>query len=209
MRWYRKMRYRAKRVWLWCVKNLTSLKLIKAWLVRIDIDPEKLAVLLIPWRHSNIVEPSFQSVPDMRVPDPLREFYDNLWKWKAKSKEKKITYRTHFTEEEVRYNKWDEEFIGGLTTAHWLSGGLGIGKILKLMFNRMVMGTIRYGLNSFFKQDYVKAMRAKIDMYQESGNIEFLVDVANIAMLEFKFSKHKLKHFSGGDVDDRFHPKEK
>jgi ABC-type phosphate/phosphonate transport system permease subunit len=63
---------------------------------------------------------------------------------------------------------------------------------------RLIMGRFRYGaLGSLNKLKYnrVKAMRAKLDQYEETGNTELLVDVANLTMCEFVEGDHPNKHF--------------
>ena len=69
------------------------------------------------------------------------------------------------------------------------------------MRNRLVMGKFRYG----DKKDYdrIGGIRAKLDMYMKTGNTEFLVDAANLALLEFKIGNHPNKHFKS--VDDKYH----
>jgi hypothetical protein len=50
--------------------------------------------------------------------------------------------------------------------------------------------------------DNVAYMHQRLDKYTETGNLECLVDVANLAQLEFVESRHPLKHFrSAHDVD--------
>lgn len=72
---------------------------------------------------------------------------------------------------------------------------------LKLMYNRLLMGRLRYGKKSpdAPKYDFVKAMESKIKLYKENRNLELLVDIGNYAMLEFHIGEHPDRHFTPGD----------
>jgi hypothetical protein len=70
--------------------------------------------------------------------------------------------------------------------------------------NRMVMGAFRYGLlvdQVRVNYDNVGSMITRLKLYQETGNLEHLVDVANIAMVEFVTGNHPLAHFDAADDD--------
>lgn len=59
---------------------------------------------------------------------------------------------------------------------------------VQLMKNRLVMGAFRYGLLvSKHKQnyDYFAYLKYKLKLYRETGNLEMLVDVGNMALLEY------------------------
>ena len=78
----------------------------------------------------------------------------------------------------------------------------------QLMHNRMVMGAFRYGLlHAAGKVNYdrVEAMIGRLQEFQQTGNTELLVDVANLCLLEFEEGRHPLKHFKAHD--DRAHVK--
>jgi len=63
----------------------------------------------------------------------------------------------------------------------------------KLCRNRLIMGAFRYGrLGTEGKPVYdrVECMKRRLDKYREDGNAEHLVDVANLAMLEFVEGEH-------------------
>ncbi len=72
--------------------------------------------------------------------------------------------------EELRRSQWSEEFE-------------------TLMRNRLVMGAFRYGLLENQKGNVKWAMlpsiRRRLDLYEQTGNLETLVDVANLCMVEF------------------------
>ena len=73
----------------------------------------------------------------------------------------------------------------------------------RLCDNRMAMGAFRYGLlerqKSGVKYDNVNSMIKRLRLYQATGNLEHLVDVSNIAMVEFAVGDHPLRHFEAAD----------
>lgn len=74
----------------------------------------------------------------------------------------------------------------------------------QLMRNRMLMGALRYGLLAHkrkigHKWDLVGAIEAKLRSYKETGNTEYLVDIANYCLLEFECGHHPTKHFAALD----------
>ena len=84
---------------------------------------------------------------------------------------------------ELRKTEWCEEFE-------------------MLMRNRLLVGRFRYGKmadpekgNFEIPENIILRVRA----YQRTGNLEHLVDVANLALVEFRHSKHPKKHFSSAD----------
>jgi len=82
-----------------------------------------------------------------------------------------------------------------------------------LMKNRLLMGCFRYESWNVKRKkmkaigsdlyDYVPNMIERLKRYQQTGNDEILVDVANMAMLEFEFGGHANKHFTS--IDDGEH----
>lgn len=76
----------------------------------------------------------------------------------------------------------------------------------QLMRNRLIMGALRYGkLRAPGKRSYnrVASMMNRLRLYDETGNLEFLVDVANLCLCEFEESTHPKKHFHA--LDDKHH----
>jgi hypothetical protein len=74
----------------------------------------------------------------------------------------------------------------------------------ELCKNRMIMGSFRYERMEEKKKktsryDYIGDAVKRLNKYQATGNAEYLVDVANLCMLEFLFGEHKQKHFSSSD----------
>jgi hypothetical protein len=62
-----------------------------------------------------------------------------------------------------------------------------------LMRNRLIMGAIRYGrllVPGKAKYDRVASMMKRLAQYQKDHNAEHLVDVANIALIEFVEGDH-------------------
>jgi hypothetical protein len=58
----------------------------------------------------------------------------------------------------------------------------------KFMRNRMIMGAMRYGLLSrtdFKGYNLPFEIIKRVKIYQENANLEYLVDIANLAMIEF------------------------
>lgn len=73
----------------------------------------------------------------------------------------------------------------------------------RLMRNRLIMGALRYGpINAPGKTPYarVPSMYRRLAAYGRTGNLEMLVDVANLCLLEFVEGRHPLRHFRA--VDD-------
>lgn len=76
----------------------------------------------------------------------------------------------------------------------------------RLMRNRLIMGAFRYGRLHHPNRpnyDYIAGIIRHAEAYQEDGNLEHLVDIANIALVEFEEGPHPLKHFKG--IDDGEH----
>ena len=75
----------------------------------------------------------------------------------------------------------------------------------RLMRNRLVIGAMRYGLlhaPGKKRWDRGAGIRKRLKQYEETGNLEYLVDVANLALLEFEESDHPLKHFRSAECGD-------
>ena len=72
----------------------------------------------------------------------------------------------------------------------------------RLMRNRLLMGALRYGpIGAPGKPQYdrVRSMIKRLNRYDETGNKEFLVDVANLCLLEFVECHHPTAHFHAID----------
>ncbi len=77
----------------------------------------------------------------------------------------------------------------------------------QLMRNRLIMGSFRYELFEVkrrrLKYDCAAEAIKRVKLFQETGNIEHLVDAANMCLIEFEFSNHPNKHFA--QIDDGEH----
>ena len=76
----------------------------------------------------------------------------------------------------------------------------------QLMRNRMVLGAFRYGLLNDPKKpnwDRIPSIQRRLVAYQQDGNLEHLVDAANLCQLEFEEGRHPNRHFAA--VDDGEH----
>jgi len=72
----------------------------------------------------------------------------------------------------------------------------------RLMRNRLVMGAFRYGrLHAEGKPAYDRVSGAlkRLELYRQTGNLECLVDVANMMLLEFEEGDHPGRHFRAAD----------
>jgi len=75
----------------------------------------------------------------------------------------------------------------------------------KLRQNRMEMSYYKYGP---IKENYgnklvsaIKNLEKRLEMYKETGNTEYLADIANFAMIEFMYPQHEKAHFKATDSD--------
>ncbi len=72
----------------------------------------------------------------------------------------------------------------------------------KLRENRKILGAFRYGLLGARDKpqwDRISAMEKRLAEYRENGNLEKLVDVANLAEMEFVEGRHPNRHWSAED----------
>lgn len=73
-----------------------------------------------------------------------------------------------------------------------------------LMRNRLVLGALRYGpLGARGKPQYdrVASIKKRLDAYAQGGNLEMLVDAANLALLEFVEGDHPRRHLRAAGVE--------
>lgn len=65
--------------------------------------------------------------------------------------------------------------------------------------NRMAMSYYKYGpIAVNFGEKLCKAtpqIHARLKLYEETGNTEWLVDIANMCMIEWKYPQHPQAHF--------------
>lgn len=85
-----------------------------------------------------------------------------------------------------------------------LQGSQWSDEFEKLQRNRLIVGAFRYGTafqNDPSRKNYnrVASIIKRLELYNETGNTELLVDCANLCMLEFVEGDHPLKHFKAAD----------
>ena len=79
-----------------------------------------------------------------------------------------------------------------------------------LMRNRLVMGRFRYAPMQSARKggfDNIGSAKKRIVLYEQSGNLEHLVDVANLCMIEFVHGLHPNTHFAASDDGEHVPPK--
>lgn len=75
---------------------------------------------------------------------------------------------------------------------------------MALMRNRLLMGTYRYQAKATKAEyKYIDGLKLKLKAYEETGNTELLVDIANYALLEFEEPSIEGAHFT--PLDDANH----
>lgn len=114
-----------------------------------------------------------------------QHFMNNLWRWKCGDRE--IEPTEFVTYEELAFTEWSLTFE-------------------QLMKSRLVIGSLRYGrLRDPFRRrfNWAEGVQNRLNEYIATGNIEKLVDVANLALLEFHDGRHPNKHFT--PTDDTVH----
>lgn len=120
------------------------------------------------------------------------DFLCNLWRWKVGLPE-------------LDLNSPQEKIdLTGLKETEWSP------KFEYLMRNRLIMGALRYGKMGHGsipkgkpKYDRVESIRKRLEFFVETGNAEWLVDIANMALLMFEERVHDNFHFE--PVDDGYH----
>jgi hypothetical protein len=73
------------------------------------------------------------------------------------------------------------------------------------MMDRMGVSYFKYGLVEEAypsKVDAIASLQKRLERYAETGNTEWLMDVANFAMIEFMHPRHPGAHFRSTDSDE-------
>lgn len=112
----------------------------------------------------------------------------NLWRWKCGLSESELIPEK-INLDELKQSEWSIDFE-------------------RFMRNRLIMGAIRYGkIHEKNKPQYdrIDSMKKRIGKYIKSGNKEYLVDIANLCLLEFEECTHTNQHFYS--IDDSEHVK--
>ena len=102
---------------------------------------------------------------------------------------------------EIKRSQWDDDFIRMVCNrrvfADWQDAFCEVlarrkfwnrFKFFDFMYNRMLMGAYRYGLITDPDQpqfDNVGSIIERVQRYQKGGNLEHMVDVSNLAMVEY------------------------
>jgi len=81
---------------------------------------------------------------------------------------------------------------------------------IEKMKNRMIASFYKYGPlaqnvgreNPKDNTGEIASLKKRLELYEETGNTEWLVDVANFAMIEFMFPQHSNAHFRATDSDE-------
>lgn len=77
-------------------------------------------------------------------------------------------------------------------------------KFLQGMLNRMFVSFFKYGkVRQAYpsKVNAIDSLRLRLHKYEVTGNTEYLMDVANFAMIEFMYPAHPQAHFEATDSD--------
>jgi len=115
----------------------------------------------------------------------LQFYLLNAWRWKCGFPE--LENITMPSLSELQQTEWSIEFE-------------------QLMRNRLIIGAMRYGrMGAKNKPQYdrISSIIKRLHSYINSGNKELLVDVANLAMMEFVECYHPSAHFHA--LDDSIH----
>lgn len=77
----------------------------------------------------------------------------------------------------------------------------------KFRKNRMKVSFFKYGPAAINYGEHlvsaIENLEIRLKKYKETGNTEYLVDVANMAMIEFMYPQHPEAHFKGTDNEDK------
>lgn len=81
----------------------------------------------------------------------------------------------------------------------------GIKVFLQGMLNRIGISHFKYGnmADSYpYKVNALDCLKERLRKYEQTGNTEWLMDVANFAMIEYMFPDHEQAHFRATDSDE-------
>ena len=119
----------------------------------------------------------------MSCDDPVRrQFLDDAWR-RAAGRPERADPGARASVDELSRSEWSPEFEAA-------------------MRRRLIFGAYRYGcLGAPGKPRYdrVASIRKRLALYEESGNLELLVDCAHLLLLEFVEGDHPKKHFAASD----------
>jgi hypothetical protein len=120
----------------------------------------------------------------MDGPQLLSEFFAAAWCWKCGLPDPPVPEHVSDADhEKLIQTQWNAEFE-------------------RLMRNRLIVGAYRYGpleVQKTRRYDNISGMQKHLDAYRETGNAEHLVDIANIALVEFTVPVHPKQYFAAED----------
>lgn len=73
------------------------------------------------------------------------------------------------------------------------------------MADRMAMSYYKYGRVAEAyprKVDAIGSLKIRLEKYEQTGNTEFLMDLANFAMIEFMHPRHEKAHYKATDSSE-------
>lgn len=82
---------------------------------------------------------------------------------------------------------------------------VGFWKLVQQMANRMAISQQKYGDIEEVPRigtDVLGSLEQRLEKYRTTGNIEWLLDVANLALIEALTSQHPKVHFRATDSDE-------
>jgi hypothetical protein len=78
-------------------------------------------------------------------------------------------------------------------------------KFVQGMADRMAFSFHKYGLvaNAYpHRVDAIGSLKKRLERYEADGNLEWLMDVGNFAMIEFMHPRHREAHFTATTSDE-------
>jgi hypothetical protein len=116
-------------------------------------------------------------------------YLDNLWRWKCGLPEKDGHEREqrNMQVEDLSVSEWSTEFHNALIDYANLESGWS-NEFIQLMRNRLIQGSYRYGKlrkPGKPKFDRLGSYMKRLALHFETGNLECLVDCANMCLIEY------------------------
>jgi len=76
-------------------------------------------------------------------------------------------------------------------------------QFIQQMRTRMAVSYHKYGpMAEADRVDKLASLQVRLERYRETGNTEWLVDVANFALMEYTHPAHREAHFRATDSDE-------
>jgi len=105
----------------------------------------------------------------------------------------------------IRKAQWSPKFE---YLMHTIDGGVWSERFITLMKNRLVMGSLRYGLSDDPEKKHfacIDNLQERWALWEKTGDSELLVDVANLALLTFVEGNHPKAHVSRNYFQDPYY----